>query len=179
MMQRGKRLTSEQLAENAMVARDNLKIKSLARYKTIMQGDVQMYQEIENRLIDLATIKGRAFDDSSMEEYERGVESDLEERGMNQPDNNFGRKSENSERLGSIDSDKDYWQEFEVRKVKHNNRERTIKARNEKTKDEAKQAANMKRQAMQRFDDLGKKIESMKKAHEVEVRTLKKTARKA
>ena len=32
---------------------------------------------------------------------------------------------------------------------------------------------------MQRFDDLGKKMESMKKAHEVEVRTLRKTARKA
>lgn len=32
---------------------------------------------------------------------------------------------------------------------------------------------------MQRFDDLGKRVEQMKKAHEVELRNLKKTSRKA
>lgn len=32
---------------------------------------------------------------------------------------------------------------------------------------------------MQKVDDLGKKIEVMKKSHEVELRTLRKTARKA
>ena len=42
-----------------------------------------MYTEIDNHLIDLATIKGKAFDDSSMEEYEREIESDMEARGVN------------------------------------------------------------------------------------------------
>ena len=76
-----------------MIERDNLKIKSIAKYKTIKDGDMQMYQDIENAMIDLATCKGVAFSDSSMEEVEREIESDLEERGINNPDNFFGRKS--------------------------------------------------------------------------------------
>lgn len=47
-----------------------------------------------------------------MEEYERGIESDLDDRGLNNPDANFGRRSNNSELLGSIASDDNYWQEI-------------------------------------------------------------------
>lgn len=31
-----------------MLARDNLKIKTLAKYKTIEAGEIHMYQDIEN-----------------------------------------------------------------------------------------------------------------------------------
>ena len=64
--------------EEAMLARDNLKIKTLAKYKTMRMGDVQMYQDIENNMMDLAACKGVAYEDESMEEYERAIESDLE-----------------------------------------------------------------------------------------------------
>lgn len=39
----------------------------------------------------MAAIKGRAFDDSSMEEMEREVISELSNRGLNNPDANYGR----------------------------------------------------------------------------------------
>ena len=34
--------------EEQMLARDNLKIKTIAKYKTIMAGDINMYTDIEN-----------------------------------------------------------------------------------------------------------------------------------
>ena len=53
--------------------------------------------------------KGLAFEESSIEEYERAIESDIEDRGMNNPDFNFGRNSQNSELLRSVRSSNDYW----------------------------------------------------------------------
>ena len=44
-----------------------------------------------------------------MEEKERAIESDLDDRGLNDVDNNFGRRSQNSELLGSMHSDDNYW----------------------------------------------------------------------
>ena len=76
-----------------MLARDNLKIKTLAKFKSLKIPDVQMYTDIENNLIDLATIKGAAFSDSSMEERERSIESDLKNRGLANPDTYYGRQS--------------------------------------------------------------------------------------
>ena len=76
-----------------MLERDNLRIKSLAKYKTLLAGDINMYMDIENKLVDMAVIKGKAFEDSSMEEYEREIESEIEERGMNIADANYGRRS--------------------------------------------------------------------------------------
>lgn len=116
--------------EEAMLARDNLKLKSIARYKTIMDGDLQCFQDIENQLIDMAMVKRKAFDDSSMEEYERAIESDLEERGLNNPDCYFGRRSDNSELLGSVNSSQDYWQRFEDKQKLHKYRGRSLIARN-------------------------------------------------
>ena len=56
-----------------MLARDNLRIKTMAKYKSIKAGEVFLYQEIENQLVDLALRKGKAFEDSSMEEKERAI----------------------------------------------------------------------------------------------------------
>lgn len=60
---------------------------------------MHLYTQIENHMCDMATIKGRAFEDSSMEEMEREIISELSDRGLNNPDANFGRKSENSEAI--------------------------------------------------------------------------------
>ena len=57
----------------ALLARDNLKIKSLAKYKTIRVGKLEDFLNIDNDQVDLAFIKGRAFEDSSMEEKERSI----------------------------------------------------------------------------------------------------------
>lgn len=59
----------------------------------------------------MATIKGKAFEDSSMEEAEREVISDLSHRGLYNLEMNFGRKSDNSEALFSAHSSQDYWED--------------------------------------------------------------------
>lgn len=98
--------------------RDNLRIKTIAKWKTLRDGDINMYTEIENNLLDLASIKGKAFSDSSMEEKERSIESDLEKRGLSHPDTHYGRQSENSERIGSVLSEDNFWQTLELGKKK-------------------------------------------------------------
>lgn len=69
-----------------------------------------MFLDIENKMIDMATLKGKCFEDSSMEEYEHEIESEIEKRGLNSAELNFGRRSDNSELHNSIRSSHDYWQ---------------------------------------------------------------------
>ena len=57
MSQRKKAAKEAQEAE-AMLARDNLKIKMMARYKALKQGQIQAFLDIENELTDLAQCKG-------------------------------------------------------------------------------------------------------------------------
>ena len=97
----------------AMLARDNLKIKMMAKYKSIKTGAMQDFLDIENEVTDLAFNKGKAYSDSSMEEMERAIESEFEDRGVNNVENNFGRNSQNSELHASIDSKDDYWQNIQ------------------------------------------------------------------
>ena len=96
----------------AMIERDNLKIKTLAKYKTLKTNQMQAFLNIEKDEMDLAYCKGKAFSDSSMEEKEREIESEHEERGIKNSEFNYGRNSQNSELNGSIHSDDDYWQEL-------------------------------------------------------------------
>ena len=42
----------------------------MAKYKAILDGEIQMYTDIENRMISLAQCKGIAGEDSSLEEFE-------------------------------------------------------------------------------------------------------------
>lgn len=118
--------------EEELVARDNLRIKTMAQFKSLCDGDLMMFTDIENKLIDMATIKGKCFEDSSMEEDEREVDSDLEQRGLLSPEHNFGRRSDNSELHNSIRSSQDYWQKIENKYAKHAARERTLKAKIQK-----------------------------------------------
>ena len=90
---------------------NHLKIKSIAKYKSLKSSDLKQYDDIQNGLLDLPAIKGKAFEDSSMEEMEREVISDLSHRGLNNYEMNYGRKSENSEALFSAHSSQDYWEE--------------------------------------------------------------------
>ena len=50
--------------------RENLKHRTMAKYKAILDGEIQMYTDIENRMINLAQCKGIAGEDSSLEEFE-------------------------------------------------------------------------------------------------------------
>lgn len=94
----------------ALVERNDLKVKSMAKYKELKKGNFDKAVKIEQNLVDLAACKGTAFSDSSMEEHERAVESDLEADGKNNENANFGRRSNNSEALESVNSEEDYWQ---------------------------------------------------------------------
>ena len=60
-------------------------------------------------MVDLAYIKSLALEDSSVEEYERELESELGQRGLLTLDDNYGRRSDNSELLQSVRSSQDYW----------------------------------------------------------------------
>ena len=92
-----------------LLARGSLKCKNIAMYKCLRDGDLDMYDEIENQMLDLATVKGKAFEDSSVEEMEREVISELSHRGLNNPEANFGRQSDDSEAHISVHSSIDYW----------------------------------------------------------------------
>ena len=88
-----------------MIARDNLKIKTMAKYKAIKIKHMQAFLDIEQEIPDLAYCKGKAFSDSSVEEMERAIESNLEARGLNDSEHNYGKRSDNSEMQASLDSD--------------------------------------------------------------------------
>lgn len=76
-----------------LLARGNLKCKNIAKYKCLKDGDLETYDEIENQMLDMASIKGRALSNSSIEEMEREIISELSLRGLNNPETNFGRQS--------------------------------------------------------------------------------------
>ena len=170
---------AEMNADEQMLARDNLRIKSIAKYKTLREGDMHMFSDIENNLIDLATIKGKAFSDSSIEEKERSVESDLANRGLANPDAHYGRQSDNSERVGSVLSQDCYWQNLQRKQTTHLDRDRNKLAKNKTYAVQLKTANAVKKQNIQKFEDFQRKMDAMKKAHEIEVRNLRKTNRKA
>ena len=161
---------------NALLSkRDDLKIKAMAKYRCVQDGDIHMFSEIENQMLDMATIKGKAFDDSELMEEEFEILDELSDRGLNNPDNNFGRQSGDSEALHSVRSSEDYWQNLLDQRQK---RTRTLHRATTKN-DEEQRLQAQRRLQHQRYDDLGKKMEQMKKSHEIELRTLRKTSRKA
>jgi len=137
---------AEMNADEQMLARDNLRIKSIAKYKTLREGDMHMFSDIENNLIDLATIKGKAFSDSSIEEKERSVESDLANRGLANPDAHYGRQSDNSERVGSVLSQDCYWQNLQRKQTTHLDRDRNKLAKNKTYAVQLKTANAVKKQ---------------------------------
>ena len=96
-------------------------------------GDLQMYDEIESQMLNMAVIKGKAFDDSEIIEDELEILEDLSERGINNPEANFGRQSEDSEALHSVRSSVDYWQE---KLDQRQQRVRTLRAANNKNEEE-------------------------------------------
>ena len=84
-------------------------------------------------MLDMAAIKGKAFDDSEIIEDELEILDDLSDRGINNPEANFGRQSEDSEALHSVRSSEDYWQS---RLDQRQQRVRTLRAANNKNEEE-------------------------------------------
>ena len=89
---------------DTLLCRDNLKIKQIAKYNCLLNQEWGRYDEIEKDLLDMAYLKRAAFNDSSIEEMEREIISELSHRGQNNMEANFGRRSENSEALNSVRS---------------------------------------------------------------------------
>ena len=107
-----------------MPVRD-VRVKQIAKYKSLKEGNLTLHDELDGELLDMAEIKRLAFEDSSIEEMEREVISDLSERGMNVPEMNFGRQSDDSEALLSVRSSENYWKE---KLVMHGKRVRSMRA---------------------------------------------------
>ena len=76
----------------------------MAKYKVLQDGEMQMYTDIENELMELAIIKGIACDDSDVENSEREIEAELTLRRIAGNDSHDGRRTDNSEKLHSIRS---------------------------------------------------------------------------
>ena len=76
---------------------------------------MQMYSDIENRVLTLAQMKGIACQDSQLEDFEEELQQQLTRRKKlcNQSDYE-GRRSNNSEILDSVRSSKNYWQGFDL-----------------------------------------------------------------
>ena len=74
----GRREAHKKAEAVAMLERDNLRIRTITKYKTIKENKHNNFLDIENELTDLAYCKGKAFSDSSMEEMERAIESELD-----------------------------------------------------------------------------------------------------
>ena len=68
-----------------MPVRD-VRVKQIAKYKSLKEGNLTLHDELDGELLDMAEIKRLAFEDSSIEEMEREVISDLSDRGMNVPE---------------------------------------------------------------------------------------------
>ena len=47
----------------------------MAKYKAILDGEIQMYTDIENRMISLAECKGIACEDTSLEDFEEELQA--------------------------------------------------------------------------------------------------------
>ena len=62
--------------------RDDLKFRTMAKYKAVRDGDILMFDEIDQRVVDLAACKGKALDDSEFEEEEREIEEMLKEEQL-------------------------------------------------------------------------------------------------
>ena len=90
----------------------------MAKYKVLLDGETQMYTDIENRMLDLALCKGIACDDTSLENSERDIEEMLERENAERRDSYDGRRSSNSELLKSVRSSRDFWNEKKLRPTK-------------------------------------------------------------
>ena len=88
---KGKTGDSKDGKDALLQRRDDLRIKTIAKFKAVRDGDLDMYDEIENQMLDMAAVKGKAFDDSEIIEDELEILEDLSDRGMNNPEANFGR----------------------------------------------------------------------------------------
>lgn len=58
-------------AHSSLLAQDNLRLQTLAKYKAMRDGDTVQYERIDNNLCTIATQKRLALSDSSLELYER------------------------------------------------------------------------------------------------------------
>ena len=92
----------------------------MARYKTLLDGEIQMYTDIENDLMEIAEIKGIACDDSEIEMEEREIEAGLTLRRIEGTESHDGRRSDNSEKLHSIRSSREFWQKIEAENKNEN-----------------------------------------------------------
>ena len=59
--------------------RDDLKFRTMAKYKAVRDGDILMFDEIDRKVYDLAAVKGKALEDSEFEEEEREIDEMLKE----------------------------------------------------------------------------------------------------
>lgn len=97
--------------------RDDLKFRSIAAYKAIKVGDVELFKDIKGKKVDLAQCKGYGLSDSSIEESDR-KHNNSRKKEHGYMDDEDGRRSENSEAVKSIRSSESYWEDLEEKEKK-------------------------------------------------------------
>jgi len=90
----------------------------IATYRTVSKQDYTLMDELENKKVDLAFVKGIAADESSFEEEER-MHNNIRKIQKKVPiDESIsdGKRSDNSELRVSVRSSQDYFMDFEKEK---------------------------------------------------------------
>ncbi len=101
--------------EGEYVDRNDLTFRMIATYRTVSKQDYTLMNEIENKKVDLAFIKGIAADESSFEEEER-MHDNIRKFQKKVPINESlseDKRSDNSELKVSVRSSQNYFMDFE------------------------------------------------------------------
>lgn len=98
-IQEGIQRKMKKTKENFLLARDNLRFKSLAQYRAINDGDVMRYELIENNALTQAAVRGLATRHPSIEDFQAHKDNDyfmLENLSLEGSDE-FPRDGDNSD----------------------------------------------------------------------------------
>jgi hypothetical protein len=97
--------------------REDLKIRTIAKFKAMRDSDLHLYDDLDSGKIDLAHVKGLAFEDSEFEEEERILNHMRNVKKQKDEDTSSdGRRSSNSELRVSVRSSYNYFMKLEENK---------------------------------------------------------------
>ncbi|CDW79910.1 UNKNOWN [Stylonychia lemnae] len=186
--------------------RNDLKFKTMAQYKAVLNGDILTFDLIGQGLMRRPSIRALALENSSIEEFERGLEenqSDFDEEqqqynNKNQRPASAGRNKDDDER-SMIRSSREFWEEINTKDSKYKN---AIIIKGYKTENNQSQNHQGNRKLLRDYDqeernfvleerrkrstfvshhtnreEFQSKIEKIQRAHEIELKNTKTLAK--
>eukprot|EP00347_Sterkiella_histriomuscorum_P001915 403370180 len=102
--------------------RDDLKYKTLAKYKAVCNGDILSYDLIDQGLMRRPSIRALALENTSIEEFERELQQNASEyEDPNKPSGRHSSIDNFDERQSNVRSSREYWQEINTQDSKYKN----------------------------------------------------------